>query len=107
MTRTRRLIPTLLTAALLFTAAVSPAAGSVKYLPGVTAEMSDPGYWLSGDAQADTLLCDLPTIRALNRSMLLAPDCTMNDLETLTFSAERQAALQENLANQVYKEAMD
>ena len=107
MTRTRRLIPTLLTAALLFTAAASPAAGAVKYLPGVTAEMSDPGYWLSGDAQADTLLCDLPTIRALNRSMLLTPDCTMNDLETLTFSAERQAALQANLANQVYKEAMD
>ena len=71
--------PVILGTAVLFTSV--PAAAAPALMPGVTEEMTDPGFWMEGDREASKILADLPAIEAINQSILANADCRMNDLK--------------------------
>ena len=52
-----------------------------RYMPGVTAEMSDPAFWSKNVEDPNALLADPYKIAELNASFLAALDCKMNDLK--------------------------
>ena len=49
-------------------------------LPGVTLEMTDPGYWAAKSNDPDALLADSAGIAARNAEILACEECRMNDL---------------------------
>ena len=89
------------------TSAFMPAYGAVAYFPGVTEEMTDPDYWVSNDPDADKVLMDLPSVRALNQRMVKEPDCKMFDLEGFVPEGEENGVpLRERSAETAYNDIM-
>ena len=55
-------------------------AAPAAYLPGVTGEMTDPGFWSSRAAEPDKLLADAGVIAEINAAVLAEKGANMNDL---------------------------
>ena len=53
---------------------------SAALLPGVSEEMTEPGFWTREDADADTPLMSMDEISALNRRIVDTPACKMTDM---------------------------
>ncbi|MBO6148886.1 MAG: SH3 domain-containing protein [Lachnospiraceae bacterium] len=73
-----RLIPAFLTASLFFS---FTALAEVRTMPGVTEEMLDYDYWLSGQEETEEVLNSIKEIEKLNKAFLDTPECNMNDLK--------------------------
>lgn len=78
----KRHIPILLLLAMVF--ALLPArAEAVGYLPGVTAEMTDPAYWAAAMDAPDALLATAEDIAGINTAALVTAGTNMHDLRNL------------------------
>ena len=53
---------------------------SAALLPGVSEEMTEPGFWTREDADADTPLMSMDEISALNQRIVDTPACKMTDM---------------------------
>ncbi len=50
------------------------------YMPDVTEEMEDPGFWLQNPEEDARILAEPAQIEEINQAILQTPDCYMNDL---------------------------
>ena len=71
---------------------IVPAA--VKFLPGVTAEMSNPSYWVRDLTGTDDILADSSRIASLNQKIRASEGSNMFDLDSMsaTFNAAELTA---------------
>ncbi len=56
----------------------------IVYMPGVTAAMSHPSYWISKQDDPDKVLADSAQIAEINKAMISTSSCKMYDLENYT-----------------------
>ncbi|MCR4628373.1 MAG: hypothetical protein K5760_02080, partial [Clostridium sp.] len=72
---------------------------AVKFLPGVTAEMSDPSYWMRDLTGTDEILADQSKIALLNQRIRASEGSNMFDLDSLSAtinSAEMSSKIRES-----------
>ena len=56
----------------------------IVYMPGVTAAMSRPSYWISKQDDPDKVLADSAQIDAINKAIIEESSCKMYNLENYT-----------------------
>ena len=80
----RKTLSFLLALCTLLTLGTLPAAAEgAAFLPGVTAEMTDPAFWTRGMEEPDRVLASPEEIARINAEALAAPGSNMHDLKNL------------------------
>lgn len=82
-TKWRRIISVLCTACLMGSLCVT-ASAKVQYLPDVTEEMNDPGYWSGKQADSKKVLMNLEDIKTFNQDTMDAKGTSVMDLRNAT-----------------------
>ena len=81
--KTKRLTALLLSVLTVVTLALPAAAAEIKYMPDVTAEMSDASYWAKLYDDAREVILSPEEIKAFNEDTYIASGTMVMDLRTI------------------------
>ena len=79
----KKLAALVLCASTALSLALPAAAAEIKYMPGVTAEMSNASYWAALQENADEIILNSEEIKAFNEDTYLASGTNVMDLRTV------------------------
>ena len=89
--KSKRIAALLLCIIMALTLTMPAAAAEIKYMPDVTAEMSDASYWAKRYPNADEIILNSDEIKAFNEDTYLASGTMVMDLRTIAPSFDGKA----------------
>ncbi|MBR6522571.1 MAG: SH3 domain-containing protein [Oscillospiraceae bacterium] len=90
----RRITALLLCVVMALTLSLPAAAAGIRYMPGVTAEMSDASYWVDLYEDAQEIILTAEEIKAFNEDTYIASGTMVMDLRTISETFDGPARIE-------------